>query len=1134
MGIIDSIMGSLKKVGDYTEEEAILKSVRSSVESFISALRGIIGKMEGFLKRAKSGLKEGAEALKAKTKGFGETLREKGKGAGESLRERFNRYRDRATEPNTEGGEPIEGELLSAKPSFRERVMGGVRGAKRSLNDWADKAAVRRERRRQEVADEKAATQKLMEGKKKKEGGSWLISMMSGIQSALMSVGGFMVDKLLGGFSSLAGGLLRGLGKGLFKSGVFSGGIAKATQKALGGVFRLGGTAVLRALPIAGTLMAGVGSAALTGASALLLNPITLAIAGVAVAGYGAYKLTQWMTEDNLPDGDAEYLTRIRLLSYGFNDDYEDYYSNVFELEMIMKDLVKFDASKGTLAVARPNEEQVIAMFKAFDIDVEDEDDREKARLFNRWYSERFIPAFHAYWSAAKSADPTIYTDNISSFKPVQIDKFLSAYKIPAGVFNCKVIPAFSVGTQSPVIKADVEVMISKLRDQIKDRVASGESPEKKLLQEEKKRREKAAKDQKQQENNREANTESWWDSTANAAKNLYGRTKDAIRNFFSSDAETPSTFKGKDNKPGGGVNRLAQAGGTLVQGDGSLMGISLANNIKETAIHSLDPNVRDLFTGMAKEYNALTGKNIPVNSGFRSMEEQERLHRENPSKAAPPGKSLHEYGLAIDVNSATVAELDRMGLLRKYGFTAPVGGEGWHLEPIGVSLDTERAKTDQEFRKTAIVSSIGRGGSGYGANGNGTKYRRDINTQRMIYDSVVSVSDPATLQLASDMRLGNKPTTVSTGPVAPLERYTPQTVPTRTAAVPAANDSEPKQGPGTPWRPSGYQYSGQMGKDLRTAQLAENMDVVKAIEEAAKLTGMDKNTLLTFGKLESSLRGGVKASTSGATGLMQFTPSTWAAMLKKHGGKYGIPMNASPTNPLYSAILAAEYMKENMNYVTRAKELGIADPVALYLAHYLGPGGARSFISQTLRDPNTPMASVVSRDSYRANPNMHGKTAGQFLDSIQSRYAAASGEPATRVAVAGSSSYGGSVTGASSPWSDSSSGAAASPNVSVTPPPPAPRPSVMAASYSNSATSPAPASDYGQPAQPAMQLQLTSTDALLSSQLETLGEIVSVLKLIDGKLDFSKLPGGQKEATPSAIQPIPNVSVNLSRRQIA
>ena len=75
-----------------------------------------------------------------------------------------------------------------------------------------------------------------------------------------------------------------------------------------------------------------------------------------------------------------------------------------------------------------------------------------------------------------------------------------------------------------------------------------------------------------------------------------------------------------------------------------------------------------------------LLGKPVPVTSGFRGSSEQRRLwlgRATNPYPVAPPGTSMHERGLAVDVPAGVADELasvgPRVGLCRPYPRTDPV-----------------------------------------------------------------------------------------------------------------------------------------------------------------------------------------------------------------------------------------------------------------------------------------------------------------------------------------------------------------------------------------------------------------------------------------------------------------------------
>lgn len=100
--------------------------------------------------------------------------------------------------------------------------------------------------------------------------------------------------------------------------------------------------------------------------------------------------------------------------------------------------------------------------------------------------------------------------------------------------------------------------------------------------------------------------------------------------------------------------------------------------------IKDLNPQLKERLAGLAKEFNEQTGKKIQINSGYRSPEEQAALFAKlGAPMAAPPGRSRHERGLAFDMNSPDANKAIELGLMAKYGFTRPVRGETWHIEPI-------------------------------------------------------------------------------------------------------------------------------------------------------------------------------------------------------------------------------------------------------------------------------------------------------------------------------------------------------------------------------------------------------------------------------------------------------------------
>lgn len=102
-------------------------------------------------------------------------------------------------------------------------------------------------------------------------------------------------------------------------------------------------------------------------------------------------------------------------------------------------------------------------------------------------------------------------------------------------------------------------------------------------------------------------------------------------------------------------------------------------NTGSQENFNKLNDVVREAFINMAIEYNALTGKKLSINSAFRSPEDQAAVDSGGRPKAAP-GASLHQRGLAVDINTAEAEFLKQQGLLDKYGFLNDIAGDRPHI----------------------------------------------------------------------------------------------------------------------------------------------------------------------------------------------------------------------------------------------------------------------------------------------------------------------------------------------------------------------------------------------------------------------------------------------------------------------
>ncbi|TPE59061.1 lytic transglycosylase domain-containing protein [Sandaracinobacter neustonicus] len=150
---------------------------------------------------------------------------------------------------------------------------------------------------------------------------------------------------------------------------------------------------------------------------------------------------------------------------------------------------------------------------------------------------------------------------------------------------------------------------------------------------------------------------------------------------------------------------------------------------------------------------------------------------------------------------------------------------------------------------------------------------------------------------------------------------------------------------------------------------------VLPALVEAAQRTGVDFSALYHTARLESGFNPDAKARTSSATGLFQFIDSSWLNVLAKHGARHGLSAASKAdalalrNDPRAASLMAAEHMADNAELLE--SRLGReAGPVDLYLAHFLGAGGAARFLEALSASPDQSAAALMP-SAARANPSI-------------------------------------------------------------------------------------------------------------------------------------------------------------------
>lgn len=163
----------------------------------------------------------------------------------------------------------------------------------------------------------------------------------------------------------------------------------------------------------------------------------------------------------------------------------------------------------------------------------------------------------------------------------------------------------------------------------------------------------------------------------------------------------------------------------------------------------------------------------------------------------------------------------------------------------------------------------------------------------------------------------------------------------------------------------------------------ASKDDIKKLIVDNSKKAGMNPNIMLTMAAKESGMNPNAKAPTSTATGLYQFLNDTWRDVVKNYGSKYGLtPANANRLNPEHSTLMAAEYLKQNLAPIKQVK--GNINATDAYLTHFLGPGGARKFLSANPSAPSSIMGDgVVKANSSIFTDGGRVRTVGEVYQVV-------------------------------------------------------------------------------------------------------------------------------------------------------
>lgn len=1189
--------GALKQ----NENTGVVKFLRATVKT----LEGVTKKIDGFLKSKNIDVSERLKQLsesttgaadkargvlgsykdEIKNKGFRGFLKSKANDVQSMLTEKFASDTETSGAPPDDQNPSIIAKLQDsintltdsienlAKKSLPAGFAGGAEDVgvttSRSSNssDYADalrKAKERAETRKKEIEQEKEAVRN-----KNKPGGAKQPSWLSKILGTVGRIGPFIVGglgrvitaaipALVGLTGKMMGGILTRLTPKL------AGLIARGTSKLVTGGAKMAGRGLWGAAKFAATRAAPAllaGAKALGGALVTTVGTAGLAIGGAVVGAglliYGGYKLYKYLNRNNVANDIFGQLTRLRLLMYGFNDTKKEHYYRLMELEMMMKDYVQ--VKDGRVSMVKLDTKLKDKVKDLFEVKA---DEKEKYAILNTWFARRFMPAFKAFMDAFMPLGPNLYLDKIDKLTNDQVLTLASKLIAPTTIYDIKQVPTFD-DPKTTVVKQEVDDMLAAIRNKAKtgSTQLNGQDPQK--VKENVDKQTGAASTIATAKANQITQAGipkgGAGESTPQASMNRFapGGAK-SLAKMETPNQEGEVPVRDTPGRPPVPISsgapseatKLNVAPGKLQPGDKSLQGITIGPKGDSSRLMGLHPKVFSLFTGMAKEFNTLTGKNITVNESFRTYDDQMALRQKYPGKAAKPGNSIHEFGMALDVNSPEANLLDEMGLLRKYGFTRPVGGETWHLEPAGVAVNPQAAKSNPQAREQALDSSPGRGGGGYGASKSTPLGKRNLELQAKLFSEgsastvdtaaisdgvkdTPSFSGPGNIPAASTSNAfaatnsgGQTSPSSGGGYAGSVAKTSTQNSLSRSGVNVAAADS--LDTPST--KPSNANLDpGAIGtKDLSPAQ---------AVRKAASVVGMDPEAMVTFAKLESSLDPKAGASTSSAKGLFQITKPTWNGLLPKEGPKYNVPENADIFDPYYNSVIGISYAKQNAESVLPlGRQAGLPDEVSLYLAHHFGPSGSKRLIQAYMSNPNQPTQDAVSSSTFSANQAaLAGKTVGQYIQGLMTKMGNAANTPETAYKGMKGYNQGQSTSSESNAAADASADVQTS-SVYTPSAKPVSLPPPGARMQRSELPTAAPTTSYPVqqptarptmlPPQPSMTQSMDPTNEILTNQLSVLTDIKRILEGFAGQVPRSAAAPTTPVA-PNATQGAPVATPN-------
>ncbi|URW75548.1 lytic transglycosylase domain-containing protein [Sphingomonas donggukensis] len=212
----------------------------------------------------------------------------------------------------------------------------------------------------------------------------------------------------------------------------------------------------------------------------------------------------------------------------------------------------------------------------------------------------------------------------------------------------------------------------------------------------------------------------------------------------------------------------------------------------------------------------------------------------------------------------------------------------------------------------------------------------------------------------------------------------------------------------------------------MTVANIQRVSGVQNAIQLASQRTGIDFNYLLGQAQVESGLNASARAGTSSATGLYQFIEQSWLGVVKSHGAEHGMAWAADSitqtssgryvvsdpsarkailglrNDATASSLMAAEHASDNKDALSKSLDRDVTG-TDLYMAHFLGIGGAKKFLGAMDANADRSAASLFPA-AARANRGVFYAADGsaRSLGDVYQRFSAKLDKGAAAVGATG------------------------------------------------------------------------------------------------------------------------------------